>query len=229
MTSGRRDVVVIIPAGGVGLRLGGRTPKQFRRLGADPILVVTVRHFARHPAVSVVVVAVPQAYVVRARRLLATSVPRARVMVVAGGETRQESIWCALQAAPIGPAMVLVHDAVRPLITRGLIDRVLEAARVAGAAICALPIPETVKRVEGDRVEATVDRAGLWSVQTPQGFRAALLREAHDKARRDSVTGTDDSMLVERLGHPVKVVHGLPGNVKITTPDDLRRVRALIR
>lgn len=229
MTSGRRDVVVIIPAGGVGLRFGGRTPKQFRRLGADPILVVTVRHFARHPAVSVVVVAVPQAYVVRARRLLATSVPRARVMVVAGGATRQESIWCALQAAPIGPAMVLVHDAVRPLITRGLIDRVLEAAREAGAAICALPIPETVKRVEGDRVEATVDRAGLWSVQTPQGFRAALLREAHDKARRDFVTGTDDSMLVERLGHRVKVVHGLPGNVKITTPDDLRRVRALIR
>jgi 2-C-methyl-D-erythritol 4-phosphate cytidylyltransferase len=110
-------------------------------------------------------------------------------------------------------------------VTRALIDRVVEAARAHGAAICALPIAETVKRVRDGIVEVTVDRSALWSVQTPQAFAAALLREAHEKARRDGFLGTDESMLVERLGHAVAVVPGLRENVKITTPDDLRRAR----
>jgi len=121
--------------------------------------------------------------------------------------------------------IVLVHDAVRPFITRGLVDAVLAAARAEGAAICALPVAETVKRVREGVVEATIDRAGLWAVQTPQAFRAEILREAHDKARRDGVVGTDDAMLVERLGQRVRVVPGLAANVKITTLDDLRRAR----
>jgi 2-C-methyl-D-erythritol 4-phosphate cytidylyltransferase len=120
---------------------------------------------------------------------------------------------------------VLVHDAVRPFIDRRLIDAVIAAAAAHGASICALPIAETVKRVRDEVVETTLDRALLWAVQTPQGFRSAVLREAHDKARRDGIVGTDDAMLVERLGHPVRVVPGLAGNVKITTPDDLRRAR----
>ena len=120
-----------------------------------------------------------------------------------------------------------VHDAVRPFITRGLIDAVVGAARRTGAAICALPVSETVKRVRGDEVEATIDRTGLWTVQTPQAFSVALLREAHEKARRDGVVGTDDAALVERLGHAVKVVRGLERNLKITTPDDLRRARRM--
>jgi 2-C-methyl-D-erythritol 4-phosphate cytidylyltransferase len=122
---------------------------------------------------------------------------------------------------------VIVHDAVRPFITRRLIDTVVGAARGAGAAICALPVAETVKRVRDDEVETTIDRTGLWTVQTPQVFRAALLREAHEKARRDGVVGTDDAALVERLGQRVKVVRGLAENVKITTPEDLRRARRM--
>jgi len=139
--------------------------------------------------------------------------------------TRQESVRLALEATPPGVRVALVHDAVRPFITRALVDAVLTAARADGAAICALPVAETVKRVRDGVVEATIERAGLWTVQTPQAFRAAILREAHDKARRDGVAGTDDAMLVERLGHRVRVVPGLAGNVKITTPDDLRRAR----
>src|SRR5262249_43820278 len=146
--------------------------------------------------------------------------------VVGGGPTRQESVRLALDAAPHGVRMVVVHDAVRPFITRELVDAVLAAAGADGAAICALPVAETVKRVRDGLVETTVDRAGLWAVQTPQAFRAEILREAHDKARRDGVAGTDDAMLVERLGHRVRVVPGLAGNVKITTPDDLRWARA---
>jgi len=218
------SVAVLIPAGGIGARLGRRTPKQFLRLRDATILATTLRHFTRHPAVRAIVVAAPQAHVARTRRLVGRA-GRQPVEVVAGGPTRQESVWLALQAAPADIEIVLVHDAVRPFIERRLIDAVVAEAAEHGAAICALPIAETVKRVRDGVVETTLDRTGLWVVQTPQGFRAALLREAHEKARRDGVGSTDDAMLVERLGHPVRVVPGLAGNVKITTPDDLRRAR----
>lgn len=218
-------LAVVIPAGGVGTRFGSRLPKQFVRLGRAPILTETVGHFTRHPAVVAIVVAAPEIHVERTRRALARIARRAPVTVVQGGGMRQDSVWLALQAVPRDVDIVVVHDAVRPLITRGLIDAVARAAAEAGAAICALPITETVKRVRQDVVETTLDRSELWAVQTPQAFRTALLREAHEKARRDGVVGTDDAMLVERLGHPVRVVRGLAENVKITTPDDLRRAR----
>ena len=223
------SVAAVIPAGGLGTRFGGRTPKQFLRFGAMPILVATVRHFAAHPSVRAVVVAAPGSYVARTRRILAPLTRQVPLTVVAGGRTRQDSVWLALQAAPEDAEVVVVHDAVRPLITRRLIDAVVDAAAEAGAAICALPVAETVKRVRGELVEATLDRSELWTVQTPQAFRADLLREAHEKARRDGVVGTDDAMLVERLGHPVRVVRGLVENVKITTPEDLRRARRAAR
>jgi 2-C-methyl-D-erythritol 4-phosphate cytidylyltransferase len=219
------SLVVVIPAGGVGTRLGRRTPKQFLALGGSAILAATVAHFARHPAVERIVVAAPAAHLDRARRALRGI--RGSIAVVPGGATRQESVALGLGAAPDHAGIVIVHDAVRPFITRALIDAVVGAARRAGAAVCALPVAETVKRVRGDEVEATVDRTDLWTVQTPQAFRAPLLREAHDKARRDGVVGTDDAALVERLGHPVKVVRGLLENLKITTPEDLRRARRM--
>jgi len=118
---------------------------------------------------------------------------------------------------------------VRPFLTRALIDALIAAAERDGAAVCALPVAETVKRVRDGVVEGTIDREGLWAVQTPQAFRAEVLREAHDKARRDGFVGTDEAMLVERLGHPVRVVPGLAENVKITTADDLRRARRSAR
>ena len=218
----RPRVAVLIPAGGLGTRIGSRTPKQFLRLGGAPILAMTLRHFTGHPAVAAVVVAAPAAYVARARALVAR---RRGVEVVAGGSTRQESVWCALQAAPGECEIAVVHDAVRPFISRALIDAVVEAAAAGGAAICALPIAETIKHVRDGVVEATVDRAGLWAVQTPQAFRTQALREA--LADPDSLpAASDDAMLVERLGHPVRVVPGLAGNLKITTPEDLRRARA---
>ena len=220
-------VAALVPAGGVGTRFGARTPKQFLRLGTMPILAATVHHFAHHPAVRAVVVAVPEPWAARARRILGPVAKHTRLTVVVGGRTRQDSVWLALQAAPEDVEIVVVHDAVRPLVTRRLIDAAVRAAVEEGAAICALPITETVKRVRAERVEATLDRSELWAVQTPQAFRVDLLREAHEKARRDGVVGTDDAMLVERLGHPVRVVRGLAENVKITTPEDLRRARAL--
>ena len=219
-----RDVAVVIPAGGVGRRLGSRTPKQLLTLGSTTILACTVGHFVRHPAVSEVVVPAPVEYLARTRRALA-SLGRARVRVIEGGTERQDSVRRGVQALRDEARVIVVHDAVRPFVSRALIERVVAAARTHGAAICALPVTETVKRVRDGAVEATVDRSALWSVQTPQAFHAALLREAHEKAHRDGFVGTDDSMLVERLGHTVVVVPGLRDNVKITTPEDLRRAR----
>ncbi|MBI2218008.1 MAG: 2-C-methyl-D-erythritol 4-phosphate cytidylyltransferase [Candidatus Rokubacteria bacterium] len=264
-----RSVASVIPAGGVGRRLGRATPKQFLAIGGVPILVRTVRCFTRHPRVGLVVVAAPAALVGRTARLLGRYLPAVRVssldgspaagpalgargrnvggsvagargavassrhgasvpvpvLVVPGGAERQDSVVRGLEAVPASFDLVLVHDAVRPFVSGALIDRVIDAARETGAAICALPIAETVKRVRDGAVDTTVDRTGLWVVQTPQGFRTAVLREAHDKARRDGVVGTDDAMLVERLGHPVRVVLGLVENIKITTPADLGRAR----
>src|SRR3989442_4651099 len=228
MPEGRRAQKwgVVLRAGGVGTRLGGRLRKQFIGLGRVSILREGVAHYTRNPAVIAIVVAAPEIHVERTRRALAPITRRAPVMVVRGGGMRQDSVWLALQAVPGNADIIVVHDAVRPLITRGLIDAVVGAAAEWGAAICALPITETIKRVRQDMVEATLDRSELWAVQTPQAFRAALLREAHEKARRDGVVGTDDAMLVERLGHQVRGVRGLVAKVKITKPADLRPARA---
>ena len=219
-------VAVVIPAGGSGTRVGGRVPKQFLTIRGEPILLTTARRFACHPAVDLVVIAAPAAHVARTRRMLRPLSRRVRLSVVEGGAERQESVWRALQAIPDTLEIIVVHDAVRPFVSRGLIDQVLGAAVETGAALCACPIADTVKRVAEGLVAETLDRRGLWAVQTPHGFRAALLREAHDKARREGVVGTDDAMLVERLGQPVRVVPGLAANVKITTQEDLRRARA---
>jgi 2-C-methyl-D-erythritol 4-phosphate cytidylyltransferase len=224
-----RDVAALIPAGGAGTRLGGRVPKQFRKIGGVPILALTVRRLANHPRIGAVVVAAPSALVDRTARLLRPHAGRAKLVVVPGGPERQESVRLALEAGPAEAELVVVHDAVRPFVRREVIDAVLAAAAETGAAICAMPIADTVKRVRDGLVEATLDRSTLWAVQTPQAFRADLLREAHEKARRDAVVGTDDAALVERLGHPVRVVRGDPENVKITTSDDLRRARGLVR
>jgi 2-C-methyl-D-erythritol 4-phosphate cytidylyltransferase len=224
-------IALVIPAAGAGARMGTRTPKQFLRIGRRSILEVTLGQFQAPPLVHEIVIALPEPHLPRARRLLGRQRPSRRPApgLVVGGATRQESVWRALQALAREADIVVVHDGVRPFITRDLVRRVVRAAVAHGAAICALPIAETVKRVRGEVVEATLDRSELWAVQTPQAFRFPLLREAHEKARRDGFVGTDEAMLVERLGHPVRVVRGLESNIKVTTPADLRRVRRWVR
>jgi 2-C-methyl-D-erythritol 4-phosphate cytidylyltransferase len=205
--------------------MGSRRPKQYLRLGRVPILVATLRVLARTRGLAGIVVAVPEAHVAATRRLLARMrLPRI-VEVVVGGADRQESVWRALQRVPERAERVLVHDAVRPFIDPALVERVLAAA-TGGAATCGVPVRETVKRVKDGAVEGTIPRDGLWLTQTPQAFTRALLWEAHDKARRDGFVGTDDAVLVERLGTTVAMVPGLPGNLKITTREDLQTARS---
>ena len=215
------DAVAVVPAGGAGTRMGGGQPKQYRALAGAPILAHTLRALLRSSLIAGAVIAVPFERIAATRRVLLRHGIDRVLDVVAGGAERQESVWNGVQAVPEGVEWIVVHDAVRPFVTRELVDRLLRAARRWGAATCGVPVRDSVKRVSEETVESTIDRAGLWLVQTPQAFRRDLLWEAHDKARRDGFTGTDDAVLVERLGARVAMVPGLPRNLKITTPDDL--------
>jgi len=215
----------VVPAGGLGRRMERRQPKQYLSLDGAPLLVHTLRALVASGRVSALVLAVPEDWLATSRRVLQSYGLLNVTSVVAGGAERQESVWRGLQAIPESAQWVIVHDAVRPFIARELVGRVLAAARRHGAAICGLPVRETVKRVGDHIVTSTLDRDGLWLVQTPQAFRRELLWEAHEKARRDRFLGTDDAVLVERLGARVAMVAGLPENIKITTPEDLGLAR----
>ncbi len=209
--------------------MGGSSPKQFLLIGGIPLLVRTLATLGKSRVIGGIVVVAPPPAVERTRRLIKRHrLPRV-LAVVAGGRQRQESVWLGLQAVPATAELVVVHDGVRPFITQELLEQVVEAAARFGAAACGLTVRETVKRAREGFVQATQDREGLWLVQTPQAFRRTLLWEAHEKARRDGFLGTDDAVLVERLGAPVRMVAGLVENVKVTTPDDLARARAAMR
>jgi 2-C-methyl-D-erythritol 4-phosphate cytidylyltransferase len=207
---------VVVPAGGQGVRMGAK--KQGLRLRGRTVLRWTLEALGA-AAVEGIIVAVPAEDLAAWRRRL-RGAPRLAA-VVAGGVERQASVAAGLQAVPAEAGLVVVHDGVRPCVTADLLARVLEAAREHGAAIAALPVAETVKREAEGFVAETLDRRGLWAVQTPQAFRADLFREAHRRAAADGVLGTDDAVLVERLGVRVRLVPGLPDNIKITRPDDL--------
>lgn len=220
--------VALVPAAGSGTRMGGRQPKQYLLLGGAPLLVHTLRALARCASIEGAVVAVSEDRIGATQALLRRfRVPRV-LAVVAGGEERQDSVRLALEKISSEAAWVVVHDAVRPMVTPDLVERVLAAARIPGAATCGWPVRETVKMVQDSVVDKTLPRDGLWLTQTPQAFRRELLREAHDKAAREGFRGTDDAMLVERLGGRVAMVEGLARNIKITTPEDLKTVRMLL-
>lgn len=221
---GTGAVWAVVPAAGQGLRMGRKKPLM--PLAGRPILRWTLDVFEATPVIAQVVVAVGVEDVEAWRRDLAAC-PKVRA-VVAGGAERQDSVRLGLAAVPAEVPWVAVHDGVRPCITPELVERVVGEARAHGAAIAALPVSETVKRAVDGWVKETVERDGLWAVQTPQVFRADLLREAHRRAAAEGVRGTDDSALVERLGVPVRLVPGLAGNVKITRPEDLPLAEALL-
>ncbi|WP_213453885.1 2-C-methyl-D-erythritol 4-phosphate cytidylyltransferase [Rhizomonospora bruguierae] len=221
----RGDVAVLVPAAGLGLRLGPGAPKALRPLAGEPLLVHAVRRLAAAPSVGTIVVAAPPEGESDVRRMLA---PVAPVTVVPGGATRQESVAAALAAVPAPLEIVLVHDAARALTPPALIEAVAAAVRAGhDAVIPVLPVVDTIKEVDArERVVGTVDRSGLRAVQTPQGFRRSLLAAAHGAAV-DALT--DDAGLVEELGVPVACVPGSEWALKITRPVDLAFAEALLR
>jgi 2-C-methyl-D-erythritol 4-phosphate cytidylyltransferase len=242
-------VIVIIPAAGLGTRMApaatgdkekpkkGPPSKQFTELGGTPILVHTLRRFAAVDAVSEIWIALRENEIAAFRARLeseAKDVLNKKVEVVVGGEHRQQSVENALNAiTAAADDIVLVHDAVRPFVTREIIQAVIDAANKYGAAIAGLPAVDTVKQVErtaeGALVKATIPRASIVMAQTPQGFRYGVIKKAFDEASRDGFLGTDEASLVERSGHKVAVVMGSPRNIKITAPADMELAEFYLR
>ena len=231
-------VFVIVPAAGLGTRMGSpsstkarkRAPsKQFKELGGVPILLHTLRKFVASPEVHEIIVALRKDEIAGFRTQLEKQYPEIldkRLQLVEGGEHRQDSVASALAAvAADADDIVLIHDGVRPFVTPEIIAEVIVAAQKHGAAIAGMPAVDTIKQVdrtaEGAVIKATIPRASIVMAQTPQGFRYSILKKAFEDAAADGFVGTDEASLIERSGHPVAVVMGSPRNLKITTPGDL--------
>ncbi|MEO8296012.1 MAG: 2-C-methyl-D-erythritol 4-phosphate cytidylyltransferase [Gemmatimonadota bacterium] len=220
-----RDVGVVIVAGGSAQRMGGATPKQFLPVRGVPMLLWTLRPFTSHPDVVNVTVVVP-AGIDSALPAWLSDLVEAGLRVVAGGAERMDSVENGLRALPEDCAVVLVHDAARPFVSREVIDGVITYARAGDGAIAALPVRDTLKASRTSGVDAviaeTVPRDTIWRAQTPQGFPRPLLERAFQQARADGASATDEASLVERLNHKIHLVMDSSWNIKITTPEDLR-------
>lgn len=203
-------------------------PKQLLTLDHVPILIYTIRKFDSCRLVDRIVVAAPQESVDEVRKLVAAAGFSKPVSVVQGGARRQDSVATAMQHLSPDTTTVAVHDAVRPFVTVQEIEAVILEADKTGAAVLVIPIVDTVKQIRKDLIDSTLTREHLVLAQTPQVFRIEILREAFERARRDDYYGTDESSLVERLGHPVAVVRGSERNIKITRPGDLALARFLL-
>ena len=221
-------VSVIIAAAGRGTRLPGEEPKQFRLLGDRPVLAWSVAAFASTPGVAELIAGVAAEDAGRVRSILAEWAPGLEIKVVTGGDERQETVRRCLEAVSALSEVVVIHDAARPFVGLDLIRRTIAAAQKVGAASAAIPPADTVKLIDDDAPGCgrNLPRARLWSIQTPQAFRAEIIREAHLRAAAEGFIGSDDTALVERLGQKVEMVMGSPLNFKITTPVDLRLAQA---
>lgn len=222
------SIVAILPAAGMGTRMGADSPKQFRLLDGVPVVVFTLRRLAASPLISRFLIATREDEIEALNQRIAAERLSRPFRVLPGGDTRQESVAKALAEVPQDAELVLVHDAVRPLVTREQVERVIEEARRCRAAILGIPAMDTVKEVKRASlpedvalITATIPRERIVLAQTPQVFEAALLREAFARADDDGFTASDEAALVERLGQNVHVVLGSERNLKITRPGDL--------
>jgi 2-C-methyl-D-erythritol 4-phosphate cytidylyltransferase len=222
------SVLAIIPAAGVGVRMGGGTPKQFLSLEGVPIFVHTLRKFVSADAIDEIFLALRAEDMERVHKDIDREHFSKSVRLVAGGPTRQETVALALAEAPEGTELVVVHDAVRPFIELEMIGRVVEAARKDGAAILGIPSVDTVKQVERQKILGTIPRERIVLAQTPQAFRCNIIQEAIARACADGFIGTDEASLVERMGLSVTVLMGSDRNIKITKPSDLPLARLYI-
>jgi 2-C-methyl-D-erythritol 4-phosphate cytidylyltransferase len=225
-------IAAIIPAAGLGTRMGAETPKQFLELDGMPLIIFTLKRLAACPAITDFFVATRAEDVVSLQDKVAKAGLGRPARVVHGGDTRQQSVANALAQVDPTTEIVLVHDAVRPFVTREQIERVIAEARARGAAILGIPAIDTVKEVKRASlpsdvalISATIPRERIVLAQTPQAFSYALLRDAFRKAQDDDVSASDEAAVVERFGHEVFVVLGSERNLKITRPSDMDLAR----
>ena len=223
-------VAALVLGAGRGERLGEAVPKAFVPLCGKPLLVRALAALAAAPEIDAVMPIVARSDLSRLEALEAELASiRGLLPPVIGGAERQDSMMAGLAALPPDVAFVAVHDAARPLVASEAIGRVVDAARRSGAAILAVPVRDTIKRVRGGLIVETPNRLECYAAQTPQVFRIEVLREALEKAAAEAFIGTDDAEIVERIGVPVTVVQGDPSNIKITDRADLLAAERWLR
>ena len=224
-----RDVGVVIVAGGSGSRIGGGELKQLRWVAGKPMLLHSLQTFQKRADVAMVVCVLPQRYAGDPPPWIFQS-DAERLLISVGGKHRAESVANGLEDLPTECRTVLIHDAARPLVSDEMIDRVILEARKGYGAIAALPVVDTLKRVDAEgRITGTVSREALWRAQTPQGFPREVIERAHREARANGThaTATDDAALCEALGLPVHVVRGSEKALKVTEEGDFARAEAV--
>ncbi len=216
---------VVVAAGGVGRRMGG-VRKQYVELAGEPLLLHALRPFLAQASVEWVVVVLPPDDPEPPAWLAALD---ARIRTVPGGEDRGDSVRAGLAAVPEEAAVVLVHDAARPLVREAVIERAIATAATGVGAVVAVPVADTLKEVADGVITGTADRSRLWQAQTPQAFPRVMVADAYRRAAADGVAATDDAALVEHYGGRVVVVEGDRSNLKVTTEPDLAVAEALLR
>jgi 2-C-methyl-D-erythritol 4-phosphate cytidylyltransferase len=215
-------VGAVIVGAGEGRRMGATVRKQFTKVGGKPIIAYTLEMFENSPLIDHIVAVVPKDALDWTKEEVADAYGFRKIRaIVPGGESRQESVLNGLKALKDKTEIVVIHDAVRPLVSETLIRRVIDAARKTGAAITAIPARDTVKQVESGQIVGTLDRRLLWFAQTPQSFRYNIILDAHRRALEDRLQVTDDASLVENYGAKVTVAVGSYSNLKITSPEDM--------
>lgn len=216
-------VKVIIPASGSGERFGGKTPKQLIKHEGKEILISCLEKFNGIKVIDEIIVATKLEYFLRVTALIQKHKLRKILKITEGGERRQDSVYNALMNLECSNEdIILIHDAVRPFISRKKILEIIECAADNNCVIPGLPVSETVKRTnENNIVTETIDRSSLWTIQTPQAFRYDILLRSFKKAYKDNYTGTDESAIVEYAGYKVKIIEGEKTNIKITYRRDI--------
>lgn len=223
----RRDVGVVIVAAGSGSRTGSNELKQFRWVAGKPMLLHSVQAFQARADVAMVTVVLPRGYAGDPPPWLFQS-DLERLLISVGGAERGDSVRHGMEDLPGDCEIIVVHDAARPLVTDATIDAVIATARTGVGAIAALPVHDTLKRVDAEGgITETLDRRAIWRAQTPQAFPAAMITDAYRRARAELASATDDAALCERYGHRVVVVPGSERAMKVTTEEDFARAEAL--
>lgn len=224
----RGSVTALIVAGGLGTRMNSGVPKQFLMLKGKPVVQWSLECFDQTPVIDKIVLVLPQAWVDEGRDKLISFDPEKPFAIVAGGSSRQESVKAGIDAIADAEGWVVIHDGARPGISPELVINALESARKLGNAVCAIPSTDTLVKAADGKVLENLDRTEIFRVQTPQIFRLSQMRKAIEHAIKNSIVATDDAGLIRELGEKVFLVNGSELNSKVTRPEDLYLLEALL-
>ncbi len=225
----KKKVMAVVPAAGIGKRLGAPTNKPFACIKSKPLIVWTLETLERMPEIHEIIPVVKKADIPHATDLFKRhNITKVR-KIASGGKERQDSVYEGLRLIDDHACLVLIHDGARPLIEAQVVRRALKACENSDGVVVGIPVKDTIKKANGDVITETLDRNNLWAIQTPQIFRFETLCRAYEKALKDDFYATDDAALVEQYGGTVRIIRGSYANIKVTVPEDITMAELLLR